>query len=215
MSLDPHGHAGPTTFDAASPPAGPRRKKGWALLPVALFLALAGLFFVALFTGDPHKLPSALIGKPVPPTTFEPLDGLAEAGQPVPGFASSDLAKGQVTLVNFWASWCVPCVQEHPLLVELAKRTGLPVYGVNYKDTTDAARRFIGRYGNPYTAVGIDPQGRGAIEWGVYGMPESFLVDGAGRILYKQVGPFSPEIIERTIIPAIEKARGGSGAAAR
>jgi cytochrome c biogenesis protein CcmG/thiol:disulfide interchange protein DsbE len=197
-----------TTTETAAP-----RTKRLVMLPVALFLGLAGLFFFALFAGDPAKLPSALIGKPVPVTSFEPLEGLVEAGKPMPGFDSAALAKGQVTFVNFWASWCIPCVQEHPLLIDLAKRTGVPVYGVNYKDTTEAARRFIGRYGNPYAAVGIDPLGRGAIEWGVYGMPESFLVDGAGRIVYKHVGPISRDSLEKQVLPAIEKARGGAGAA--
>lgn len=199
-----------TTSEAAAP-----RSKRLVMLPVALFLGLAGLFFFALFAGDPAKLPSALIGKPAPVTSFAALEGLVDAGKPVPGFDSAGLARGQVTFVNFWASWCIPCVQEHPLLIDLAKRTGIPVYGVNYKDTTEAARRFIGRYGNPYRSVGIDPLGRGAIEWGVYGMPESFLVDGAGRIVYKHVGPISRESLEKQVLPAIEKARGGAGAAAK
>lgn len=193
------------TTPTDAPP--PKRRLGWALLPVALFLSLAGLFYFALFAGDPQKLPSALIGKPVPTTSFAVLDGLVDRGQPVPGFSSADLAKGEVSIVNFWASWCLPCVQEHPLLIEIAKKTGIPVYGINYKDATEAARRFIGRYGNPYRAVGVDPQGRGAIEWGVYGMPESFLVDGQGRILYKHVGPFTPESVANKVIPAIEKAK--------
>ncbi|MFN3868492.1 MAG: DsbE family thiol:disulfide interchange protein [Hyphomicrobiaceae bacterium] len=190
---------------ADAPPA--KRRLGLALLPVALFLGLAGLFYFALFAGDPQKLPSALIGKPAPVTSFEPLEGLLVRGQPVPGFSSTDLAKGEVSLVNFWASWCIPCVQEHPLLIEIGKSTGIPIYGINYKDAPEAARRFIGRYGNPYRAVGVDPQGRGAIEWGVYGMPESFLVDGQGRILYKHVGPFTPESVANKVIPAIEKAK--------
>lgn len=197
-----------TTTETAAP-----RRKPWVMLPVALFLGLAGLFYFALFAGEPSKLPSALIGKPVPQTSFAPLEGLVDGGKPVPGFDSAGLVGGPVKLVNFWASWCIPCVQEHPLLIELAKRTGTPVYGVNYKDTTEAARRFIGRYGNPYAAVGIDPIGRGAIEWGVYGMPESFLVDSQGRIVYKHVGPISRESLEKQVIPAIEKARGVAGAA--
>jgi cytochrome c biogenesis protein CcmG/thiol:disulfide interchange protein DsbE len=190
----------------------PKRSRFMVMLPALLFLALAGLFYFALFAGDPQKLPSALIGKPAPVTQFEPLEGLVDAGKPVAGFTSADLGKGQVSVVNFWASWCIPCVQEHPHLIDLAKRTGVPVYGVNYKDTTDAARRFIGRYGNPYAAVGVDPIGRGAIEWGVYGMPESFVVDGQGRIVYKHVGPITRESLEKQVIPAIEKARGGAAA---
>ena len=192
-------------IDTSATPA--KRRLGWALLPVGMFLSLAGLFYFALFAGDPQKLPSALIGKPVPATSFEPLEGLVVRGQPVPGFSSADLAKGEVSLINFWASWCIPCVQEHPLLIDIGKKTGIPIFGINYKDGTEAARRFIGRYGNPFRAVGIDPQGRGAIEWGVYGMPESFLVDGQGRVLYKHVGPFTPESVANKVIPAIEKAK--------
>ncbi|MGD9668658.1 MAG: DsbE family thiol:disulfide interchange protein [Hyphomicrobiaceae bacterium] len=184
------------------------RRSGWVVLPVAMFFGLAIMFAFALFSGDPSKLPSALIGRPAPQTEFAPLEGLKNADHPVPGFKTADLADGNVKLVNFWASWCIPCVQEHPMLIELAKRTGISILGVNYKDDPAAARRFIGRYGNPYKAVGVDPQGRGAIEWGVYGMPESFVVDAKGRIAYKHVGPISMESLEEKVIPAIEKARG-------
>lgn len=183
------------------------RKWGWVAAPVIIFMALATLFAFALQSGDPSKLPSALIGKPAPQINLGALEGLVADGKPVPGFKSGDLGHGKVAIVNFWASWCVPCVQEHPVLVELQKRTGVEVFGVNYKDQTEAARRFIGRYGNPFTAVGVDANGRGAIEWGVYGMPESFIVDGAGRIAYKYVGPMSEEAIAQTIIPEIEKAK--------
>jgi cytochrome c biogenesis protein CcmG, thiol:disulfide interchange protein DsbE len=110
-------------------------------------------------------------------------------------------------VVNFWASWCAPCVQEHPLLIELKRRTGVRLYGINYKDQTAAARRFLGRYGNPFKAVGVDSDGRAAIEWGVYGMPETFVVNGEGRIVYKHVGPISPEALETKLIPAIAAAR--------
>lgn len=184
------------------------RKWGWVIAPVAIFLAIAALFAFALKTGDPSKLPSALLGKAAPQIDLQPLEGLvAPDGKPVPGFKTADLGHGKVAIVNFWASWCVPCVQEHPVLVDLQKRTGVDVYGVNYKDQTEAARRFIGRYGNPFTAVGVDANGRGAIEWGVYGMPESFIVDPQGRIAYKHVGPMTPEIVAEKIIPEIEKAK--------
>ena len=119
------------------------------------------------------------------------LEGLSDGTRPIGGFASADLAAGQVSVVNFWASWCVPCVQEHPLLVALKEQTGVQLYGVNYKDQAAAARRFLGRYGNPFAAVGVDGNGRAAIEWGVYGMPETFVVDGKGRIVYKHVGPIT------------------------
>lgn len=185
----------------------PRRRSGWLVLPVAMFVGLAAMFAFALFSGDPSKLPSALIGQPAPKVDFAPLEGLANSGQQVPGFLATELSAGKVHLVNFWASWCVPCVQEHPMLIELKNKTGVAIVGVNYKDEREAARKFIGRHGNPYTAVGVDPSGRGAIEWGVYGMPESFVVDGTGRIVYKHVGPISPVSLAEKVIPAIEKAR--------
>jgi cytochrome c biogenesis protein CcmG/thiol:disulfide interchange protein DsbE len=188
--------------------AGPDRTRSRALLwPLAIFIVLAGLFALALRAGDPSKLPSALIGKMAPPTMLTPLEGLTDAaGRPVGGFASLDLAQGEVSVVNFWASWCLPCVEEHPLLVRLKAKTGVRVFGINYKDQPAAARRFLGRYGNPFVAVGVDGNGRTAIEWGVYGMPETFIVDGKGRIAYKHVGPITVEALEGKIIPAIRAA---------
>jgi len=175
--------------------------------PLVIFMVLAGLFAFALRSGDPSKLPSALIGKMAPPTQLQPLEGLTDAaGHPVAGFASSDLAAGKVSVVNFWASWCIPCVEEHPLLVMLKEKTGVSLFGINYKDQPAAARRFLGRYGNPFAAVGVDGNGRTAIEWGVYGMPETFIVDGKGRIAYRHVGPITAEALEAKIIPAIRAA---------
>ncbi|MCH9808178.1 MAG: DsbE family thiol:disulfide interchange protein [Alphaproteobacteria bacterium] len=190
--------------------APPRRNFGWVVAPLIVFLMLAAAFGYSLSTGDPSKLPSALIGKPVPQTQFAALEGLKTKGTQIPGFASTELADGQVRVINFWASWCVPCVQEHPLLIALQQRTGVPIFGVNYKDQPSAAKRFIGRYGNPYARVGIDPSGRNAIEWGVYGMPETFIVDGKGRIAYKHVGPISERSLLQDVIPAVEKARAAS-----
>jgi cytochrome c biogenesis protein CcmG/thiol:disulfide interchange protein DsbE len=177
------------------------------ILPLGIFSVLAIIFAFALRTGDPSKLPSALIGKTVPAIELQGLEGLTDAGRPVGGLASADLAGGQVSVVNFWASWCVPCVQEHPVLVTLKERTGVRVFGVNYKDQAAAARRFLGRYGNPYFAVGVDGNGRAAIEWGVYGMPETFVVNGRGEIVYKHVGPITPEALEAKIIPVIRAAQ--------
>ncbi|MBU2581292.1 MAG: DsbE family thiol:disulfide interchange protein [Alphaproteobacteria bacterium] len=188
----------------------PRRRFGWVVAPLIVFSLLAAAFAFSLSHGDPSKLPSALIGKPAPQTSFEALAELRVAGQPVQGFTSGDLSGGGVKVVNFWASWCAPCVQEHPLLLALKQRTGVPIYGVNYKDKAVSARRFIGRYGNPYEKVGVDPTGRGAIEWGVYGMPETFVIDGNGRIAYKHVGPISEKSLVQDVIPAIEKARAAS-----
>ncbi len=187
----------------------PRLRLGF-VVPLLLFAAMAGLFAFALRSGDPSRLPSALIGKPAPATDFPPLEGLRDERGTVPGFTSRDLASGKVSIVNFWASWCVPCVQEHPLLVELKARTGVDIYGVNYKDQAAAARRFLGRYGNPFAAVGVDATGRSAIEWGVYGMPETFVINGRGEIVYKHVGPISAESLAQRLIPAIEAARGSS-----
>lgn len=180
----------------------------WRLLPLAVFAIVALFFGYALMHGDPSKLPSTFIGRPAPTTEFAPLDGLVAGGTAVPGFNSAALASGEPVIVNFFASWCLPCVEEHPQLVALAERTGVKIYGVNYKDAPEAARRFLGRYGNPYAAVGVDPAGRGAIEWGVYGMPETFVIDGAGKIAFKQVGPITAATLESKILPAIEAAKG-------
>lgn len=182
-------------------------RRGMALLPVAIFVAIAGLFAFALRSGDPAKLPSALIGKPAPEMTLPAIAGLREGGVPVPGFTTADLRRGDPVVVNFFASWCGPCVQEHPLLMELKAQTGVRIVGINYKDPDPGGRRFLGRYGNPYAAVGVDDNGRAALEWGVYGMPETFVVDGQGRIALKHVGPITQQILAARILPAIEKAK--------
>lgn len=192
-----------TSKPAAAAPAARISRLIW---PFAIFAALAGLFAFALSGGDPSKLPSALIGKPAPAVTFPPVEGLTDGKTPIRGFSHLDLADGKPTVVNFWASWCVPCVQEHPLLTALSVKTGVRIVGVNYKDQAAAARRFLGRYGNPFAAVGADSNGRGAIEWGVYGMPETFVVDGKGIIVYKHVGPITPETLEAKVIPAVRAA---------
>ncbi|MEZ5844422.1 MAG: DsbE family thiol:disulfide interchange protein [Hyphomicrobiaceae bacterium] len=194
----------------STPRTEPHRRR-WALvaLPVLLFAALAGAFAYALRTGDPSRLPSALIGKQAPDVALVGMDGLRRDGKAVPGFAAKDLATGEPTLVNFFASWCVPCAQEHPFLVALAEREKLRIVGVNYKDPVPGGLRFLERHGNPYAAVGVDAGGRAAIEWGVYGMPETFLVDGKGRIVYKHVGALTAEIIAGRLLPALAKARGG------
>ncbi|MDX2203242.1 MAG: DsbE family thiol:disulfide interchange protein [Hyphomicrobiaceae bacterium] len=195
-----------TPGDQVAAPAARRGIGGRLALPLVIFSLLAALFAFALSGGDPSKLPSALIGKPVPAFAFAAVEGLTDGTTPIKGFSAADLAQGRVSVVNFWASWCAPCVQEHPLLVALQVRTGVRIYGVNYKDQPAAARRFLGRYGNPYAAVGVDPSGRGAIEWGVYGMPETFVINGRGEIAYKHVGPISAETLESRIIPAVQAA---------
>lgn len=179
----------------------PRRRWGVAL-PLAIFVGLAGLFWYALQTGDPSKLPSALIGKPVPEFALPPLEDLKGSdGTEMQSFAASDLAQGVPTIVNVFASWCVPCLEEHPMLMALAEDPDTRIYGINYKDDPASARRFLGRYGNPYTRVGTDRSGRTAIDFGVYGVPETFVISGDGRIAYRHVGPLTEEAIANEILP--------------
>jgi cytochrome c biogenesis protein CcmG, thiol:disulfide interchange protein DsbE len=186
------------------------RRRLIVLAPLVLFAALVLLFLIRLFAGDPSRIPSALIGHPAPQTTLPPVVGLERDGRPIPGIDPESF-KGAVTLLNVWASWCVPCHDEAPLLVQLAQDPRLRIVGINYKDEPENARRFLGRYGNPFSAAGADPNGRGAIEWGVYGVPETFIVGRDGRIAYKLVGPITPENLETTIKPEIAKALGGAG----
>ena len=170
----------------------PRRLRFLHVLPLLVFAGLALLFLVRLFAGDPSRVPSALIGRPAPAFALDPVPGLTEAGAPVPGLSDADL-KGRVTIVNVWASWCVPCRQEHPALVELAKNPAIRVVGINYKDNPDNARRFLRDLGNPFAAIGADSSGRAAIDRGVYGVPETFVVGPDGTIRHKHIGPLQPE----------------------
>ena len=180
----------------------------WLLLvPLAAFVALAGLFAVALQNGDPSRLPSVLVGKPAPLFTLPAVEDLKTETSSGPGFASAELAQGRVSIINFWASWCTPCVAEHPYLTELAKLSGAPLYGINYKDKPENARRFLGRHGNPFTAIGADAAGRTAIDWGVTAVPETFIVDAKGVVVFKHTGPISPEAMTRDLLPAIARAR--------
>jgi cytochrome c biogenesis protein CcmG, thiol:disulfide interchange protein DsbE len=191
------------------PRASPRRRTLLVALPLVAFLALAALFLFRLGSGDPSRVPSALIGRLVPNTNLPPVEGLTKDGQPVPGLTPADF-RGAVTLVNVWASWCVPCHEEIPLLVKLGEDKRLKLVGINYKDRPANARRFLGRYGNPFVATGADANGRASIEWGVYGVPETFIVARDGRIVYKLVGPITLKNLERALKPAIEKALASS-----
>lgn len=191
-----------------SDPPGPsaRGKRNLlVMLPLVAFLALAGLFLYRLGAGDPSRLPSALIGRMAPATDLPALEGLTRDGRPVPGLNSASFA-GNVTLVNVWASWCVPCHDEAPLLDQLAKDKRIRIAGINYKDVPDNARRFLNRYGNPFAAAGVDSNGRTSIDWGVYGVPETFIIGRDGAIAYKMVGPITAENLVKVLQPEIEKA---------
>jgi cytochrome c biogenesis protein CcmG/thiol:disulfide interchange protein DsbE len=177
------------------------------LLPLVVFLGLAVLFYAGLLEGDPSRLPSALIGRPAPHTVLPPLAGVTHDGKPVPGL-NSDTFKNNVTLVNVWASWCVPCHDEVPFLETLGKDKRIQLVSINYKDTETDARRFLNRYGNPFAATGRDASGRTSIDWGVYGVPETYLIGLDGRVAYKLVGPITADNLVRTLEPEIKKALG-------
>ena len=189
-----------------STPTAPAPRRSFLMaLPLIAFAGLAALFWLRLGSGDPSRIPSALIGHPAPQTSLPPLTGLLSDGTQVPGLDPA-IFKGKVSVVNVWASWCVPCHDEAPLLTELAKDTRLQLVGINYKDAPDNARRFLGRYGNPFGVVGVDANGRAAIEWGVYGVPETFVVGREGTIVYKLVGPITPDNIDSVLKAEIDKA---------
>lgn len=177
------------------------RRRWLPLLPLGLFLALAGVFMAQLLSGrDSSVVPSALIGVQAPHTVLPPLDGIA-----LPGLDPRKFG-GKAMLVNVWASWCAPCRQEHPLLMQLAADQRIEIAGLNYKDNPENAFRFLSELGNPYSSVGVDESGRAAIEWGIYGVPETFLVDEDGKIAWKHVGAITPEVVATTLLPEIEKA---------
>ena len=188
-----------------STPATPPRRTFLMVLPLIVFIGLAVLFWFRLGSGDPSRIPSALIGRPAPQTVLPPLEGLQADSAQIPGLDPAAF-KGKVSLVNVWASWCVPCHDEAPLLTELAKDKRFQIVGINYKDAPDNARRFLGRYGNPFGVVGVDGNGRAAIEWGVYGVPETFIVGREGTIVYKMVGPVTPDNFESVLKAQIDKA---------
>ncbi len=191
----------------------PRRRVPWLFaIPLVLFGALSLVFLAGLFSGNASKVPSALIGRPAPAIALDALEGLQQGGRPVPAFATADLAKGRATIVNVFASWCAPCRIEHPFLVAMAespavKQGKVAVVGINYKDEAENARRFLGALGNPFSAVGVDKAGRAAIEWGVYGVPETFLIGPDGRILDKHVGPLDADSAGRMLARAMALAK--------
>jgi cytochrome c biogenesis protein CcmG/thiol:disulfide interchange protein DsbE len=174
-----------------------RRRPLLFLVPLALF-ALVGVFLAIGLTRDPSTLPSALVGKEAPAFTLPPLPGRDEHG-----FARADLG-GEPALVNIFASWCVPCRIEHPVISRLAAQ-GVQVHGINYKDRPEDATAWLKELGDPFRHLGTDRDGRVAIEWGVYGVPETYVVDKNGRIAYRHVGPLQPRDVEEKILPLLEK----------
>jgi cytochrome c biogenesis protein CcmG, thiol:disulfide interchange protein DsbE len=176
-------------------------KRFLIVLPVLLFAALGLLFWKGL-SGDPSVLPSTLINKPVPAFTLNPVEGLKR-----PGLSDADLRQGKVTVVNIWASWCGPCRLEHPLLMELAARHDIMLVGINNKDDPANAARFLGALGQPFSRVGSDRDGRVTIDWGGYGVPETFIVDGEGMIRHKHVGPLSADDLKGRFSEIIEAAK--------
>lgn len=188
------------TMQAKAAAVGPRAHPSWArqivlLAPLAVFIGI-GVFLAIGLTLDPREIPSILIGKPVPTFSLPPVRGRAL------GLATADL-KGDVSLVNVFASWCVACREEHPLLMQISREGIVPVHGLNYKDQPADAARWLDQMGDPYTRTGADLDGRVAIDWGVYGVPETFVIDREGRIAYKRIGPITPAVWQQTLLPLI------------
>ncbi len=173
-------------------------------IPLIVFALLCIVLAIALYGRNPQEVPSALINQPV--LDFS-LEGIAERKKGQDPFTLADLKTGQVVIVNYWASWCGPCRVEHPLLMELAAKHGLTVHGVNYKDEPADANQFLESLGDPYKLVGRDTTGRTAIDWGVYGVPETFVVDGNGVIRFKHIGPLTEYDVKTTLLPAVKKAQ--------
>ncbi len=171
-----------------------------AVIPLIVFLLLVGVLAIGL-TRDPGKVPSPLIGKSVPEFSLPPVKGRTL------GLSSADL-RGEVSIVNVFASWCVACREEHPLLMQLKQSGFVPIHGLNYKDRPDDAARWLDEMGDPYVRTGADLDGRVGIDWGVYGVPETFVIDREGRIVYKQIGPIIPEVLNEELRPLIERLRG-------
>ena len=184
----------------------PRLGARWFLfVPLIAFGALAALFFVRLYSGDASLLPSALVGRPAPHFDLPPL-----AGTTAPGLSDADLRQGRVTLVNVFASWCVPCHAEHPVLMQIARdpqlKDRVALVGLAYKDEPENTRRFLGQGGNPFARIGVDRSGRTGIDFGVYGVPETYVVKPDGTIAYRFVGPLSEESFRQILLPQIAAA---------
>lgn len=180
----------------AVPAPGNRPRLG-AYIPLLVFVVMA-MFFAIGLTMNPREIPSPLIGKPVPEFSLPPVQGRTL------GLSSADL-RGQVSIVNVFASWCVGCREEHPVLMRLRDAGVVPIHGLNYKDKPDDAQTWLNRLGDPYTRTGADISGRVAIDWGVYGVPETFIIDRDGMIVHKHIGAITPEALRDTIMPIIDK----------
>lgn len=188
--------------------SGKARRLALAALPLILFVGMGGMFLFALESGrDPQALPSALQGRAAPATSLPPLEGARLAdGRPVPGLTFPAGGTGRPALVNVFASWCAPCRAEHPLLMRLAADPRFDLVGINYKDKPEQASGFLEELGNPYAQIGADEDGRAGIDWGVYGVPETFLVSPEGTVLWKATGPLTPAIIQQELLPRLEAA---------
>lgn len=173
-------------------------------LPLGVFVVLAGLLSLGLYIGNPQAIPSVFIDEPAPNIELGPIEGYREGDAHL---TNDLLASGEVSLVNVWASWCGPCRLEHPYLMEWAAQREVPIFGFNYKDEPEDARAFMEELGDPYALIGADVSGRTGIDWGVYGVPETFVIDGNGRVVAKYVGPLTPQIIVEVVEPAIAEAR--------
>ena len=169
------------------------------LAPLAVFTVIA-LLLAAGLTLNPREIPSPLIGKPVPHFELPPVRGRTV------GLATADL-KGEVSIVNVFASWCVSCKEEHPVFMQMQREALVPIHGLNYKDRPEDAKKWLDDMGDPYTRTGADIDGRVAIDWGVYGVPETFVIDREGRIAYKHIGPVTPKILDDTLRPLIARLR--------
>lgn len=187
--------------------ARPARRPLLIFVPLLIFAALAALFLIRLYSGDASLLPSALLGRPVPAFALPAVEGMSGKQ----GFSDADLRQGTVTLVNVFASWCVPCHQEHAMILRLAKDPalagmGVRLFGMAYKDDPQNIKRFLEEEGDPFARIGADRNGRVAIDWGVYGVPETFVVKGDGTIAYRFVGPLSEEAYRKVVLPEIDRA---------
>ena len=191
--------------EEAAPAKSGRSRFIFAFLPLIVFGALAVFFYVQLNSGrNANEVPSVLIGTKAPSLNLPPLEGLKHKGTQVPALTDGEIS-GKLALVNVFASWCVPCRQEHPLFMSLSRSNEVPIYGINYKDPPDQAAAWLDDLGDPYTRIGADHDGRAGIEWGVYGIPETYVIAANGTIAYRHVGPLTQSDIDNTLLPLVRE----------